>query len=95
MVLFLFVRTPDPVLRLVSRVLFVPLIAGVSYEVIRWAGRSKSKFVDIVSYPGIKMQGMTTKEPEDGQIECAIKAMTAVIGAEAKTLPKGEGDDNK
>jgi len=82
MIFFLFVRTNDPLMRIASRVAFVPLIAGVSYEVLRWAGQSRSKFVEIVSYPGFKLQGMTTKEPEAAQIECAIAAMNAVIQKE-------------
>ena len=83
MLFFLLVRTDDFVIRVASRVLFVPLIAGASYEVLRWAGKSKSKFVEIVSYPGIKLQGMTTKEPDLDQIECAILATQAVISEEA------------
>jgi len=83
MLFFLFVRTNDPMIRIASRLLFVPFIAGVSYEVLKWAGRSKSKFVEIVSYPGIKLQGLTTKEPDSGQIECAILATQAVISKEA------------
>jgi len=83
MLFFLFVRTDDPLIRIASRLLFVPMIAGVSYEVLRWAGRSKSKFVEIISYPGIKLQGLTTKEPDNGQIECAILATKSVISKEA------------
>ncbi|MCL2565260.1 MAG: DUF1385 domain-containing protein [Defluviitaleaceae bacterium] len=83
MIFFLFVRTDDPVIRIASRLLFVPFIAGVSYEVLRWAGRSKSKFVEIVSYPGIKLQGLTTKEPDEDQIECAILATEAVLAKES------------
>ena len=79
MLFFLFVRTDDFVLRVVSRLLFVPLIAGVSFEVLKWAGQSKSKFVEIISYPGIKLQGLTTKEPDESQIECAILATQAVL----------------
>jgi len=79
MIFFLFVRTDDFVLRILSRVLFVPLIAGISFEVLRWAGKSRSKFVEIVSYPGIKLQGMTTKEPDEAQVECAIMATKAAI----------------
>jgi len=83
MLFFMFVRTDDFVIRVISRVLFVPIIAGVSYEVLRWAGKSKSKFVEIVSYPGIKLQGMTTKEPDEAQIECAILATQAVLSEES------------
>ena len=82
MIFFLFVRTNDPVMRIVSRIAFVPLIAGISYEVLRWAGKSRSKFVEIISYPGFKLQGMTTKEPDAEHIECAIASMNAVIAKE-------------
>jgi len=83
MLCFLFVRTDDFLLRVLSRILFVPLIAGASFEVLRWAGKSKSKFVEIVSYPGMKLQGMTTKEPDEAQIECAIMATKAVLSENA------------
>jgi len=82
MLFFLFVRTDDFLLRVISRIVFVPLIAGASFEVLRWAGKSKSKFVEIVSYPGIRLQGMTTKEPDEAQIECAIMATKAVLSEE-------------
>jgi len=83
MMFFLFVRTDNPLIRVASRLLFVPFIAGISYEVLRWAGQSKSKFVEIVSYPGIRLQGMTTKEPDEAQIECAILATQAVLSMES------------
>ncbi|WP_250229666.1 DUF1385 domain-containing protein [Anaeropeptidivorans aminofermentans] len=84
MIFFLFVNTKSLPLRFFSRVIFVPFIAGVSYEVIRWAGRSKSSLVEIVSYPGMKLQGLTTKEPEAEHIECAIKAMKDVLERDGK-----------
>lgn len=84
MVFFLFVRTDNFVLRLFSRILFVPLIAGVSYEVIRLAGKSKSKFMDIISYPGMCLQELTTREPDEEHIECAILAMQSVLEKDNK-----------
>ena len=79
MVVFIFVRVDTLWLRLLSRILLVPVVSGLSYEVLRWAGRSKSKLVDIVSFPGLCIQKMTTAEPDDKQIETAIAAMKGVL----------------
>ena len=59
--------------------LLIPVIAGVSYEVLRLAGTSNSKIMDIASRPGMWMQGLTTKEPDDSMIEVAIVAVEAVF----------------
>lgn len=79
MVVFFFVRTDELLLRLVTRICLVPFIAGISYEVIRWAGKSESKLVQLISYPGLCLQKITTAEPDDSQIECAIAAMKGVL----------------
>lgn len=79
MVVFFFVRTDELLLRLITRICLVPFIAGISYEVIRWAGRSESKIVQMISYPGLCLQKITTAEPDDSQIECAIAAMKGVL----------------
>ena len=84
MVVFFFVRTDNFILRLVSRVVLVPFIAGISYEVIKWAGNSDSKLVNIISSPGLCLQKLTTKEPDDSQIECAIAAMKGVLEDESE-----------
>ena len=60
-------------------IILVPVIAGISYEVLQCAGRSNSKFMDLVSRPGMWMQGLTTKEPDDSMIEVAIAATEAVF----------------
>ena len=78
-VVFFFVRTDSFLLRLVTRVLLVPVIAGLSYEVIRWAGKSESKLVAAISYPGLCLQKLTTAEPDAAQIETAIAAMKGVL----------------
>ena len=75
MVVLFFVQTDNIMLRFVSRILLVPFIAGLSYEVIRWAGSSESKLVAMVSYPGLCLQKITTQEPDGEQIETAIAAM--------------------
>ena len=76
---FIFIRVTSPVLRVAIRLAMIPVIAGVSYEVIKLAGRSESKFVKIISYPGMLMQRLTTKEPDAQMVEVAIAAVEAVF----------------
>ena len=57
----------------------VPVVAGISFEIIQWAGRTDSKFADIMSKPGLAMQKFTTKEPTADMAEVAIKAVEAVF----------------
>ena len=79
-ILFLmFIRVDTIWLRIVSRIILIPVIAGVSYEVLRLAGTSNSKIMDIISRPGMWMQGLTTKEPDDSMIEVAIAAVEQVF----------------
>ncbi|MCL2851629.1 MAG: DUF1385 domain-containing protein [Defluviitaleaceae bacterium] len=79
MVTFFFVRTDVVLLRFGMRILLVPFIAGLSYEVIRWAGRSESRFVKLVSVPGLWLQRLTTQEPDPEQLEVAIAALSEVL----------------
>ena len=76
---FMVIRVDTIWLRIVSRIVLKPVIAGVAYEVLRLAGTSNSKIMDIVSRPGMWMQGLTTKEPDDSMIEVAIAATEAVF----------------
>ncbi len=62
-----------------TRLLCLPIIAGLSYEVIKWAGRSKSRCVGVLSKPGLWLQKLTTREPDDSQIEVAIESMKPCI----------------
>lgn len=78
-IFFIFIRVESPVLRVLYRVLLIPVIAGVSYEFIRLAGRSENPFVKFLSFPGKAMQKLTTKEPDDDMIEVAIAAVEAVF----------------
>ena len=79
LVLFVIIRPQTLALRVLSRVLLVPAIAGISYEFIRYAGRSESRIVDIISRPGLWMQALTTKEPDDDMIEVAIASVDTVF----------------
>ena len=78
-IFFIFIDVTSPVLRVVIRLMLIPIIAGVSYELIKLAGKSDSKFVQIISYPGMVMQKLTTKEPDAEMVEVAIAAVEAVF----------------
>ena len=78
-IFFIFIRVTSPVLRVMIRLLLIPVIAGVSYELIKFAGNSDSKFVQIISYPGMMLQKLTTKEPDADMAEVAIAAVEAVF----------------
>ena len=76
---FMVIRVDAIWLRFLSRIVLVPVIAGVSYEILQLAGRSNSKIMDLVSRPGMWMQGLTTTEPDDSMIQVAIAATEAVF----------------
>jgi uncharacterized protein YqhQ len=67
--------------RILSRLLLLPVIAGVSYEIIRAAGKSRFFLLQMFCKPGMMLQKLTTREPDDGQIEVAIRALEGVIGS--------------
>lgn len=69
---------PSLWLRIISRILLLPVIAGISYELLKWAGRSDNWLVKILSVPGLLLQKITTKEPDDSMLEVAIAAVNAV-----------------
>jgi uncharacterized protein YqhQ len=85
-VVFSFVSWSNIFLRIALKVVFLPLIAGLSYEIIKLAGKSNSGIVNIISYPGLMMQKLTTNEPDDKQIEVAIRALQEVIDREEMTV---------
>lgn len=78
-VLFFFIRVDNMALKVLLRVLLIPVIAGIAYEVIRLAGRSDNFLVRMISAPGMWLQGLTTKEPDEDMVEVAIKAVEAVF----------------
>lgn len=75
---FMFIRVDNMALKIVLRVILVPVIAGVSYEIIQWAGRSESCLVNIVSKPGLMLQKLTTREPDLEMLEVAIASIEAI-----------------
>ena len=76
---FMVVRVDNVLLRMASRIILVPVIAGVSYEFLRLAGRSDNPIVNLLSKPGLWMQNLTTSEPDNSMIEVAIAAVEAVF----------------
>lgn len=76
---FMFIHVDSRILRLVLRLVLIPVIAGISYEFIRVAGRSDNAVVNILSKPGLWMQKLTTKEPDDAMIEVGIASVEAVF----------------
>ena len=79
----------DGILRFVLKVLMLPIVAGVSYEVLKLLAKTKNKFFLIFKFPGLLMQRLTTREPEDGMIECAIAAFNTVLAMDAdSTIPE-------
>jgi uncharacterized protein YqhQ len=94
LLLFSLLGWPNLLWRISSRLLLIPVIAGLSYELLRWAGRSDSAIVKILSLPGLLLQKLTTKEPDEKQLEVAIAAMKAVLVPEDTPVYVGECDKN-
>lgn len=74
-----FIMTDSRLLRIVLRLALMPVIAGISYEIIKLAGNSENPLVNLLSRPGLELQHLTTKEPEDDMIEVGIRAVEAVF----------------
>lgn len=83
---FSFIQVSTPLLRVVVRLALLPVVVGISYECNRWIGRHDNAFTRIVRGPGLLMQHLTTREPDDSMVEVAITALKAVI-------PQEEGSD--
>jgi uncharacterized protein YqhQ len=82
LIVFSFLGWPNLLWRIVSRILLLPVVAGLSYELLRWAGRSDNIVVRILSVPGLLLQKLTTGEPDLKQLEVAIAATEAVLSEE-------------
>lgn len=88
-VFHVFFGWPDLWLRILSRLAILPVVAGVSYEIIRFAGRSENHLVHILITPGLWLQYLTTRPPADEMVEVAIESLKAVLPAE--DIPVGSG----
>ena len=78
-VFFAFIDTPSRIMRVALRIILIPVIASVSYELIRLAGKSNNAFVRALSAPGLMMQHLTTREPDEKMIEVGIRSVEAVF----------------
>lgn len=78
-ILFFFIRVDNMVQRVVLRILLMPVVAGISYEIIRLAGRSDNIFVRLLSAPGMMIQKLTTREPDRNMVEVAIASVEAIF----------------
>lgn len=79
LLLFSLLGWPNLAMRIISRILLIPIIAGISFELLKWAGKSDSPVIRFLSYPGILLQKITTAEPTRDQLEIAIIALKAVL----------------
>ncbi len=94
LLLFSFLGWPNVWLRIGSRILLIPVIAGLSYELLRVAGRTDNAIVRVLSYPGLMMQKLTTREPSSRQLEVAIVALKAVLVDKDAPLIDGVVDND-
>ena len=92
-VFHVFFGWPDLWLRILSRLAVLPVVAGVSYEIIRFAGRSENRIVRIMITPGLWLQYLTTRPPEGEMVEVAIESLKAVLPPE--DIPAGSGNYRK
>lgn len=79
-IVFSFTGWTDPLMRIVSRILLLPLISGITYEILRWLGKTKGPVQKIIAYPGMMLQRLTTKEPLDDMLEVSIRALKEAEG---------------
>ena len=77
--LLMLIQVESPLMRVIVRIALIPVIAGISYEVLKLAGRSENPIINLLSRPGLAIQKLTTKEPDDSMIEVAIQAVEAVF----------------
>ena len=78
-ILLMLIQVESPLMRVIVRITLIPVIAGISYEVLKLAGRSENPIINLLSRPGLAIQKLTTKEPDDSRIEVAIQAVEAVF----------------
>lgn len=74
--------------RLILRIVLLPVVSGVTYELIRWLGKNNSKLSKLIAYPGLKLQELTTREPDEYQIEVAISSLKAAEGIDNEEILK-------
>lgn len=76
--------------RIVARILLIPVVSGITYEIIKWLGKNNNKLAQIIAFPGLQLQKLTTKEPDDDEIEVAIASLMVAEGIEEEKMTIGE-----
>ena len=94
LILFSLLGWPNLAMRIISRIVLIPVVAAVSYEILQWAGRSTNRFVEIISVPGLLLQKLTTRDPDASQLEVAIVSMKAVLVPPETPLFEGISNTN-
>ena len=94
LILFSLLGWPNLVMRVVSRIILIPVVAAISFEILQWAGRSNNRFVELVSVPGLLLQKLTTREPDASQLEVAIVSLKAVLVPSDTPVFEGITDTN-
>ena len=89
LILFSLLGWPSLIWRIASRLLLIPVVAGLSYELLKWAGRSDNIVVRVLSLPGLYLQKLTTRPPDDSQLEIAIVSLKAVLVDEETPYVEG------
>src|SRR5205814_2838511 len=91
---FAFVATPSLPLKVISRVVLVPVVAGIAYELMRLgAANYRFRIVRWLLVPGLALQGLTTREPDDSMIKCAITSLNRVMRRDAQSAKQGQEVD--
>ena len=85
---YAFIPFESLAMRLLSRIILIPVIAGISYEIIRFAALRKIKVLEWITLPGLWLQRVTTKQPDDGQLEIAIRALDEALVLENAGVPQ-------
>ena len=94
MLIYFLFGWPNPLVRVLSRLICIPIVAGISYEIIRIAGKHDNMIVKIISFPGMMLQKITTREPDDEQLEVALCALKAALGEEVEKNDDKTNDEN-
>lgn len=94
-ILFMFITVKNPILKVVIRILLIPVIAGISYELIRLAGKKDNVLTRFISAPGLLLQRLTTKEPDEEMVAVAIKSVEAVFDWRAFLKENFEYEDDE
>lgn len=94
MLIYFLFGWPNPLLRVAYRLICIPIVAGISYEIIRIAGKYDNIIVKIISFPGMMLQKITTREPDDEQLEVALCALKAALGEEVEKNDDKTNNEN-